>query len=113
MSVRTAAKPRSKRAEADVHARANAYCLTTYGDAYVGATPRRLSLPSGRIWVVPVMFTSAGYGPVGEVGVVALDGMTLAVLDATPKHEVRAAGARLARENRDALHAAFHRARTT
>jgi hypothetical protein len=98
---------------AEVQARANAYCLTTYGDAYCGSTPRLLALPSGRLWVIPVMFTSAGYGHVGEVGVVALDGTTLALLDATPRHEVRAAGARLAREKRDVLEAAFHRARAT
>src|SRR5262249_41110255 len=89
------------------HSISNGYCLRTYGDAYTGATPRALSLPSGPLWVVPVMFTSAGYGPVGEVGVVAIDPQTLQVLDATPKHEVRAAGARLAREKRDDLHAAF------
>jgi hypothetical protein len=115
MEVRTASKRRTRPrppARADVQARANAYCLTTYGDAYVGATPRPLALPSGCVWVVSVMFTSPGYGPVGEVGVIALDGATLAVLDATPKEEVRAAGVRLTREKRDALRAAFHRART-
>lgn len=115
MILRTSTKRRGPgrvSAPADVQARANAYCLTTYGDAYVGATPRLLALPSGRLWVVPVMFTSPGYGHVGEVGVVALDGVTLHVLDATPKAEVRAAGARLGREKRDVLDAAFHRART-
>jgi hypothetical protein len=59
------------------------------------------------------MFTSVGYGHVGEVGLIALDGVTLELLDATPKSEVRAAGARLAREKRDVLAAAFRRARTT
>jgi hypothetical protein len=59
------------------------------------------------------MFTSAGYGHVGEAGVIALDSATLEILDATPKDEVRAAGTRLAREKRDVLDAAFHRARTT
>jgi hypothetical protein len=96
----------------DAHARANAYCLTTYGDAYVASPPRPLALPSGRIWVSTVMLTSPGYGPVGDVGVIGLDGGTRAIVDATPKAEVRAAGVRLAREKRDALSAAFRRART-
>ena len=94
MIVRTSAKRRVRpkpSAQADVQARVNAYCLCTNGDAYIGATPRRLALPSGRVWVVPVMFTSPGYGHVGEVGVLALDGVTLEILDATPKEEVRAA----------------------
>src|SRR5271163_881967 len=95
---RTQKRGRSKLTLAKVRARANAYCLTTYGDAYCGATPRLLALPSGPLWVIPVIFTSAGYGLVGEVGVVALDGVALTLLDATPRHEVRAAGARLARE---------------
>ena len=97
----------------EVQSVSNGYCLRTYGDAYTGATPRSLSLPAGTIWVVPVMFNSAGYGPVGEVGIVAVDPRTLEILDATPKHEVRAAGARLARVKRDDLHAAFRRARAT
>jgi hypothetical protein len=59
------------------------------------------------------MFTSAGYGPVGEVGVIAIDPHNLRILDATPKHEVRAGGLRLAREKRDALDAAFRRAGST
>jgi hypothetical protein len=116
MGVRTAAKRTTDAnlsGRAEVEARANAYALTTYGDAYVGATPRCLTLPSGRVWIVPIVFASAGYGHVGEVGVVALDGATLEILDATPKDEVRAAGVRLKREKRDVLHAAFHRARAT
>jgi hypothetical protein len=63
--------------------------------------------------VIPVIFTSAGYGHVADVGLIALDGVSLQLLDATPKDEVRAAGARLAREKRDVLAAAFHRARAT
>jgi hypothetical protein len=96
-----------------VQTAANGYCLTTYGAAYTGSTPRRLTLPSGAIWIVPVIFTSAGLGRVAEVGVVAVDPDTLNILDATPRSEVRAAGVRLAREKGDVLAAAFRRARAT
>ena len=116
MNAPTAAKGSSRnqiRLRNEIQSVSNGYCLRTYGDAYTGATPRSLSLPSGPIWVVPVMLTSPGYGQVGEVGVVAVDPRTLEVVDATSKSEVRAAGARLAREKRDDLHAAFRRARTT
>jgi hypothetical protein len=64
------------------------------------------------VWIVPIVFTSPGYGVVGEVGVVAIDGATKRVLDATPRGDVKAAGARLAREKRDEIAAAFLRART-
>ena len=115
MNLRIGAKRDGKRVAArrDVQMAANGHCLRTYGDAYAGGTPCRLTLPSGPLWIVPVMFTSADYGSVAEVGVVALDADTLEVLDATPKAEVRAAGVRLARERRDALDAAFRRARTS
>jgi hypothetical protein len=116
MNARVSAKRTAKlsaRVRDGVRTAANGHCLTHYGDAYVGGTPHMLSLPAGPVWVVPVALTSAGYGSVGEVGVVAVDAKTWEVLDATPPDEVRAAGARLAREKQDVLDAAFRRARAT
>lgn len=116
MNLKMTARGAGKRASAarrNVQIAANAHCLRTYGVAYTGGTPRRLTLPWGPLWIVPIMFTSAGYGHVGQAGVVAVDDVTFAVLDATPKAEVRRSGAHLAREKRDDLNAAFHRARTT
>lgn len=115
MGIRVVSNGTGKRATAvrkNVQVVVNGYCLTVYGDAYTGGTPRRLALASGAVWVTPVIFTSAGAGRVADVGVVAVDARTLQVLDATPKSEVRAAGARLAREKRDVLETAFRRART-
>ena len=60
------------------------------------------------MWIIPVLFTSPGYGVVGEVGVVAGDAATHEVVGATPREEVRAEVARLAGEKRDELEAAFH-----
>src|SRR5690349_4357098 len=91
---------------------ANSFCLRSYAVGFTGGVPRLLGLPSGEILVVPVVFTSPGYGIVGEVGVLAVDPVTLRVLGSTPVVEVRAAGARLAKEKRVELDAAFHRART-
>lgn len=107
------AKRKKRAAPGNVQAAANAHCLRTYGIAYTGGAPQRLTVRSNVVWVVPVLFTSAGYGMVGAVGVVAIDPNTLEVLDATPKAEVRSSGARLAREKRDELDAAFRRARAT
>ena len=90
---------------------ANEYCLLNYAIAYTGGTPRRLALGRADLWIVPVVFTSPGYGVVGEVGVLAID-QTATVVGATPRREVLAAGTRLAKEKRDDLDAAFHRART-
>lgn len=113
MTLKSATKRAGRREQARVQIAVNAYCLRTYGVGYTGGVPRRLTLPSGSVWIIPVVLTSAGYGHVGEVGMVAIDPATLDLLDATAKTEVRAAGARLAREKRDALDTAFRRARTT
>jgi hypothetical protein len=93
---------------------ANGHCLCTYGLAYTGGTPRQLTLPGGPLWVVPVLFTSVGLGPLAVVGFVAVSGgRTCEILASTPKEEVRAAGVQLRQENRHAIDAAFRRARTT
>src|SRR5258707_14871838 len=91
---------------------ANEHCLLNYGTTYCAGMPYRLSLPTGEVWIVPAVFTSPGHGVVGEVGMVVVDAATGTVVGATPRDEVRAAGTRLAQENRDDLDAAFRRART-
>ena len=90
---------------------ANEHCLLHYGTSYAGGMPYRLSLPSLELWIVPAVMTSPGYGIVGEVGMVAVDAATKAVIAATSREDVRAAGSRLAQEKRHELDAAFRRAR--
>lgn len=90
----------------------NTYCLLHYATGYSAGTPRRMTLPGKQWWVMPVVLTSAGYGVVGEVGVLAVDARTGKVVGSTSRHEVVAAGKRLAEEKRDDLEAAFRRART-
>jgi hypothetical protein len=103
---------RNQKQELDaVQIAANSYCLQHYAVGYTGGTPRQLSLQGALIWIVPVVLTSPGYGVVGEVGIVAIDGATKKVLDATRREEVKAAGTLLARGKRDEIAAAFHRAR--
>jgi len=104
-------KPTGAGAALKAQIAANAYCLRRYSVGFTGGKPRPLTLDFGKIWIVPVMLASPGYGWVGDVGLVAVDASTFQVIGATPRPEVMAAGARLERENRDALDAAFHRAR--
>jgi hypothetical protein len=68
-------------------------------------------LRAAEVWIVPALLTSAGYGVVGEVGVVAIDAATIEVIGATPPEEVRAAGSGLAEAKRDELDTAFRQAR--
>ena len=92
---------------------ANAHCLRQYATSFTAGTPRRLSLPGQQLWIFPVLFTSPGYGEVGEVGVVAVDARTGQIAGSTPRAEVTAAAKRLSEEKRDELEAAFLRARTS
>jgi hypothetical protein len=111
---RTTAKKRRQPDQAEEAAwiAANSYCLCTYGMLYTGSPPpRRLTLDGRAVWIVPVVLTSPGYGIVGEVGVVAVDALTLVVVGGTPRPEVLEGGRRLCEEKRDELDAAFHRAR--
>ena len=90
---------------------ANEYMLLNYIIGLIGATPYRLSLPEGELWIVPMMLTSPGYGAVGQVGVIAVDARSGKVLGGSPKDEVVAEIRRLNREKHDELEAAFLRAR--
>jgi hypothetical protein len=90
---------------------ANSYCLCHYGVRITGGPPRRLQVGGRDLWIVPAVFTSPGYGIVGEVGLVAVDAMSGEVVGATPREEASAAGAKLAQEKQDEIRAAFARAR--
>jgi hypothetical protein len=90
---------------------ANAYLLRNYIIGLIGGTPYHLALPGGALWIVPMMLASAGYGHVGQVGVIALDARTGEVLGGSPKDELVAQIRRLNREKHDELEAAFLRAR--
>jgi hypothetical protein len=91
---------------------ANRFIIREYPLGVLGGPPRRLTLKGSEAWIVPVILTSPGYGAVGEVGMVAVDGRTGKIVGSTPREEVAAAGKRLREEKRDELQAAFLRART-
>ena len=92
---------------------ANGYLLRHYSTSLMGGSPRRMPSSPGHFWEVPILFTSPGYGDVGEVGVVTVDAHTGQVVDGTPKPQVKAAMQRLNQEKQDALEAAFLRAKST
>lgn len=115
-SARSKARPERGRktinAEAALIA-ANSYCLFHFPTLYTGGIPRRLSVPPGEFWIVPIVLTSPGHGIVGEVGVLAVDAKSGNVVGSSTREEVLAAGKHLREEKGDALEAAFRRARAT
>jgi hypothetical protein len=90
---------------------ANSFCLRQYGTSYSGDSPCTLTLPSGEFWIVPVVYTSPGYGIVGQVGVIAVDARTGEVVGSAPRSQILSGGKRLAGEKKDELRTAFLQAR--
>jgi hypothetical protein len=88
----------------------NSHCLTHYGVRCSGGIPRSVPLRASEVWIVPVVFTSPGYGCVGDVGMVVVDAATREVVGASRREEVRAAVAALAKERADELETAFRQA---
>jgi hypothetical protein len=107
----TPSQPKAGSPQEKAQIAANSHCLRYYGIRGSGGAPRHLSVRGTSVWIVPVLFTSPGFGVVGEVGAVAVDAASYEVVGATPREEVRADLARLAGKKRDELEAAFHRAR--
>ena len=111
-------KPATRQASASmadpeaIMAAANRYIVGHYPFGCLGNLPRHLTLGSREMRIISVQLTSPGYGAVGDVGVVALDGRTEQVVGSTPREEVAAAVQRLREEKHDELEAAFRRART-
>jgi hypothetical protein len=95
----------------EIRIAANRYMVRHYPFGCLGGPPRHLVLGRRELWVVSVVLTSPGYGAVGDVGVVALDGRTRQVVGSTRPEEVAAAVQRLREEKHDELEAAFRRAR--
>jgi hypothetical protein len=111
VSKRSRARRSINREKAQIAA--NAYCLMQYATGYSAGISYPLSLAGRRLWVVPVLLTSPGYGVVGAVGVVAVDAESGKVVNGTSKSEVVAAAKRLTEGKRDDLEAAFHQARAS
>jgi hypothetical protein len=106
-------KQRRQRAIRPEKARVTAreYIVRHYPFGCTGGTPYLLPLAAGELWVVPIVLTSPGYGPVGDVGIVALNARTGEIVSGTPAEPVRGAVERLKEEKHDALEAAFLQAR--
>jgi hypothetical protein len=115
------ARPRKDRAAERVLRSANGFIVGHYPFGCLGKSPQRLvgnmygtlrdEVPSD-LWIVPVFFTSPGYGAVGEVGLVAIDARSHQVVGATERRRVNRAIKHLKESKRDELEAAFHRSRT-
>src|SRR5260370_36488609 len=89
---------------------ANEYIVSHYPIGFLAGSPHRLGLGSRKLWIVPIVLTSPGYGAVEAVGVVAMEAAERKVVGSTPRQEDVAKARRLREEKHEELQAAFHRA---
>jgi hypothetical protein len=66
-----------------------------------------------RVWRVPILLSYAVIGPVGQVGEITVNADAEEVLAFTPLAEMKAAALSLYEQHRDAIEAAFSRARNS
>ncbi len=76
-------------------AAAGKHLLFHYPTMYAARPPRRLALTGAQMWIVPIVLTHPDRGVLGEVGFVAVDAASGAILGSTPRNEVVRAGKRL------------------
>jgi hypothetical protein len=86
---------------------ANKHILFHYPTMFTGRLARRMSLPNGEVWIVPLVLTHADHGLVGDVGYLVLDACSGEVIGQTPRGEVVAEGKRLREAKGYALEAAI------
>lgn len=74
---------------------ANKFCLFHYPTMFTGGIPHRLVLPSGQVWVVPIVLTHPDHGIVGQAGSIIMDVGTGKILAHTERTEVVATGKKM------------------
>jgi hypothetical protein len=78
-----------------------------------GLEPRLEARGNADVWMLPLVYTSPGYGDhgiVGDVGSITIDSHTGSVVEVTARDEVVALVRKLHEENREAIEAAFYSA---
>lgn len=70
-----------------------------------------LSVSGLDLWIVPIVLATPHFGEVGEVGVVAIDARTSAIVSSTSHAEVIDAAEKLYETHRQQIEATFHAAR--
>jgi hypothetical protein len=91
---------------------ANKFILFHYPTMFTGGLPHRLALPTGDVWIVPLVLTHPDCGIIGEVGSIAVDFFTAEIVGNTARNEAVATGKRLREAKGPALETAFLSTRT-
>ena len=88
-------------------AEANGYILDHFPDRFCAGIPRMVSFPARIIWAVPILLSYPEIGPIGEVGIVAVDSETGNVVGWTPASEVMKAANKIYSEKKTTIEASF------
>lgn len=93
--------------EDDAITETNGFLLEHFPDRFCAGVPRLVSFPARTVWAVPILLSYPAIGPVGEVGMVAVDTETGNVVGWTPISEVMKAADQIYSEKKEEIEAAF------
>ena len=81
------------------------------GDLIMPDTPQPITSPLGTAWAVPLLLTSPGWGKVGVVGIIVVDGALGQIVAHTPQTTITANIDQLTATNESSLTSAYQQIR--
>ena len=93
----------------EAQAAASLFLSDNLGDRFLASSPK-LDV-AANVWRVPILLAYPIIGPVGQTGEILVNETSEEIISYTPLEEMKATARRLYEENRDAIEAAFLRAR--
>ncbi len=93
----------------EAEAAANGYLLDNLPDRFLAIEPKFDA--AKRCWRIPVVISYLRIGPIGEVGEIYVSSSSEEIISATPLDEMKTRARVLYEQHREAIEAAFHRAR--
>ena len=93
----------------EAQAAANLFLSDHLPDRFLASSPKLD--PAADVWRVPVLLAYPIIGPVGQTGEILVSATSEEIVSYTPLEEMKATARKLYEENRDAIEAAFLRAR--
>ena len=88
-------------------AEANGFILDHLPDRFCAGVPQIVLFPVSKVWAVPILLSYPEIGPVGEVGVVAVDAELGTVVGWSPLDEVVQAAEKIYAARKNEIEVAF------
>ena len=91
----------------------NRFILENLPDRFCAGTPRFLQFPLRSVWIVPILLSYPRIGPIGQVGIAAVDTETGSVVGWTPLEQVKKTAEAIYESKKADIEATFSETRNT